>query len=182
MDRIALIALIACWIVWLWPFLAYKARAPQRPADVTIRASNWGVGLQLVAYFFAGFTGPQPYPPVRLAAGVLVGLLAVIISWTSVRTLGKQLRVQAGLYGDHELIRSGPYRIVRHPIYAGMLAIYISTALIRGTWPTTLIGLVIFILGTEIRVRIEDGLLVSRFGRQFEEYKTSTPAYIPFVR
>ena len=109
-----------------------------------------------------------------------LAVLAVIISWTSIRALGKQLRVHAGLYSDHELVRSGPYRIVRHPIYAGMLAMYLATALIRSAWPMALIGLAIFIAGTEIRVRIEDGLLASRFGKQFAEYKASVPAYIPF--
>ena len=106
----------------------------------------------------------------------------MVISWTSIRALGKQLRINAGLYRDHELVRSGPYRIVRHPIYAGMLAMYLATALIRSSWPLALIGLAIFVTGTEIRVRIEDRLLASRFGQRFEEFKASTPAYLPFVR
>ena len=117
-----------------------------------------------------------------MVTGVLVGCLAVLISWTSIRALGKQLRVHAGLYSDHELVRSGPYSIVRHPIYAGMLAMYLATALVRAAWPVGVIGLAIFIVGTEIRVRIEDGLLATRFGQQFAEYKASVPAYIPFVR
>jgi protein-S-isoprenylcysteine O-methyltransferase Ste14 len=182
MDTVSLICLIVCWIVWAAPFLAYKARTPQRKADVTVESSRWGVALQMMGYFLAWRPGPEPRPPAMLVAGVLVGCLAVLVSWTSIRALGKQLRVHAGLYRDHELVRSGPYSIVRHPIYAGMLAMYLATALIRPAWPVGLIGLAIFIVGTEIRVRIEDGLLASRFGQQFAEYKASVPAYIPFVR
>jgi protein-S-isoprenylcysteine O-methyltransferase Ste14 len=44
------------------------------------------------------------------------------------------------------------------------------------------LALVVFVIGTEIRVRIEDGLLCSRFGNRFQEYQRSVPAYIPFVR
>jgi len=135
----------------------------------------------MVGYFLVWLPGSESRPPAVSVAGVLLGCLAVVISWTSIRALGKQLRVQAGLYSDHELIRSGPYAIVRHPIYAGMLAMYLATALVQSAWPLALIGFAIFILGTEIRVRIEDGLLASRFGTQFAEYKASTPAYIPFV-
>jgi protein-S-isoprenylcysteine O-methyltransferase Ste14 len=186
MDGIAQIGLVVCWILWAWPFLAYKARTPKRPADVTVKASRWGIGLQMVGYFCVFFVRPGSVPvsrpPAVLAAGLLIGCLAVLCSWAGVRSLGKQLRVQAGLYADHELVRSGPYRIVRHPIYAGMLATYLATALIRASWPMALIGLVFLIAGLEIRVRIEDGLLASRFGKQFADYKASVPAYIPFVR
>jgi protein-S-isoprenylcysteine O-methyltransferase Ste14 len=182
MDRVAVIALFACWVAWAWPFLAYKLRAPKREPDITATSSNIGVALQLVTYFLAGVPGPTPNPEAVQALGVAIALLAVLISWASIRALGKQLRVQAGLYSDHELIRNGPYQIVRHPIYAGMLAMYVATALVRGTWLFALIGLAIFLVGTEIRVRIEDGLLASRFGKQFAEYQASVPAYIPFVR
>jgi protein-S-isoprenylcysteine O-methyltransferase Ste14 len=182
MDRIALIGLILCWILWAWPFLAYKARAPRREAEVTAESSRWGIAVQMVGYFLVWLPGSEPRPPAVLIAGILLGCLAVVISWTSIRALGKQLRVQAGLYSDHELIRRGPYAIVRHPIYAGMLAMYLATALVRGRWLTSLIGLAIIIAGTEIRVRIEDALLASRFGKMFAEYKASVPAYIPFVR
>src|SRR6266567_6544155 len=100
MDRIALIIVIASWVFWAWPFLAYKARTPERRADVTAESSRWGVPLQMVGYGFAWFPGPEPRQPALLLAGLLVGSLAVVISWTSIRALGKQLRVHAGLYSD----------------------------------------------------------------------------------
>jgi protein-S-isoprenylcysteine O-methyltransferase Ste14 len=178
----ALIALVACWILWCWPFLVQKARMPKREAQVTEKSGRWGIGLQMAGYLFVWSVGPRPKPPASLLAGVLCGCLAVVLSWTAIRSLGKQLRVEAGLYADHELIRGGPYRIVRHPIYAGMLAIYLATALIWPPWIMAAIGLVLFVAGTEIRVHIEDSLLQSRFGRQFADYKAKTPAYIPFMR
>jgi protein-S-isoprenylcysteine O-methyltransferase Ste14 len=182
MDRAALFALIACWVLWIWPFLAHKARERKRQAEITVQSANIGIAFQLVAYFFAWLPGSAPNPPALVAVGLLLGVFAIVISWTSIRALGKQLRLQAGLYSDHQLIHSGPYRMVRHPIYAGMLSIYVATALVRGTWSLALIGLVLFVAGTEIRVRVEDSLLALRFGEQFEQYKASVPAYIPFLR
>jgi protein-S-isoprenylcysteine O-methyltransferase Ste14 len=182
MDRTALIALVACWVLWVWPFLAFKARAPKREAEVTVGSSRWGVIVQMIGYFLAWLGPNAPKPPAVLLAGLAFGGLAVVLSWASIRSLGKQLRVFAGLYADHELVRSGPYRIVRHPIYAGMLAIYLATALVRTPWIAGAIGLAFVIAGTEMRVHIEDRLLASRFGREFEQYRSSTAAYVPFLR
>jgi len=182
MNTPAFFALIACWILWVAPFLIHKVRESKRPAQLTVTASRWGIAIQTVAYFVAWYGKPSSRPLGVQFAGILFGALAVALSWTAIRNLGKQLRIHAGLYPDHELVRSGPYRIVRHPIYAGMLAIYLATALIYSNWITGTIGLVLMIVGTEIRVRIEDGLLASRFTEDFARYKGTTPAYIPFVR
>jgi protein-S-isoprenylcysteine O-methyltransferase Ste14 len=114
------------------------------------------------------------------AIGLLI--ISAVLSWTSVGALGKQWRIDAGLGPDHQLVRSGPYAIVRHPIYASMLALLLGMGLIISPWPLLLSALAFFILGTEIRVRIEDGLLAAHFGDEFAAYKRSKPAYIPGLR
>ncbi|MDQ6700168.1 MAG: isoprenylcysteine carboxylmethyltransferase family protein, partial [Acidobacteriota bacterium] len=105
-----------------------------------------------------------------------------VCSWAAVPALGKQWRIEAGLNADHQLVKSGPYGIVRHPIYASMLAMFLAAGLILTWWPVLLLAFVIFIVGIEIRVRTEDGLLRSRFHQEFEAWRKSVPAYIPFVR
>ena len=182
MQITALIALAICWILWAYPFLNYKLRTPARPAEVTVAASRWGIGLQMAGYAVAWLPLQDAKPWPVLALALLLAILAVICSFTGVRSLGKQLRIDAGLYSDHELIRSGPYRMVRHPIYAGMLLMYLATALIRSSWLAMLAGLAVFLAGTEIRVRLEDALLAARFGARFREYKAAVPAYIPLLR
>ena len=180
----AQVALIALWVLWAWPFFAYKARTPKRPAEVTDKTSRWGIGLQMVGYFLVWqrvrSPGARAWP--WLALGLLLAVPAVILSWTAIRSLGKQLRVQAGLYSDHELIRRGPYRIVRHPIYLGMLLMFLATMAIMTLWQLMLPALVLFLAGTEIRVRLEDRLLRSRFGAEFEAYRDAVPAYLPGLR
>ena len=77
---------------------------------------------------------------------------------------------------------SGPYRLVRHPIYTSMLFLLCGTGLMITRLPLLLMATTVFMLGTEIRVRIEDRLLASRFGDRFRPYQRSVPAYIPFVK
>jgi protein-S-isoprenylcysteine O-methyltransferase Ste14 len=79
-------------------------------------------------------------------------------------------------------VRTGPYAIVRHPIYASLLALTLSTGLLLSQWLWFGVGVAVFLLGTEIRVYIEDKLLASRFGKEFTEYKRRVPAYFPPLR
>jgi len=108
--------------------------------------------------------------------------ISVWLAWRAVRHLGKQWRIAAGLYSDHELVRSGPYGMLRHPIYASLLGMLMGTAMVVTWWPILIVAVVVFLVGTEIRVRVEDQLLSSRFGEVFKQYQASVPAYIPFVR
>jgi hypothetical protein len=80
------------------------------------------------------------------------------------RALGRQLRVDAAIDATHELVRSGPYQFVRHPIYTSMLCVIVRTGLMLAPAYLFLPGLALFLVGTEIRMRTEDRLLESRFG------------------
>jgi protein-S-isoprenylcysteine O-methyltransferase Ste14 len=77
---------------------------------------------------------------------------------------------------------SGPYRVVRHPIYTSMLCLLFGTGFMVTPLWLLLPAVIVFVVGTEIRIRIEDQLLASRFAERFREYQRSVPAYIPFLR
>jgi protein-S-isoprenylcysteine O-methyltransferase Ste14 len=155
--------LVAFWLVWAFP---YVFRAPHHQKRQSITASR----PTLIGLFFE-------------VAGVAMAFsLHRLPSGSDIPHLGRQFRIRAGLYVDHELVRTGPYSIVRHPIYASVLAMLLLTMLLLTPWRWMPAPLAVFILGTEIRVRAEDRLLASRFGEEFHEYRRSVPAYIPFVR
>ena len=77
---------------------------------------------------------------------------------------------------------SGPYRVVRHPIYTSMLCLLFGTGLLVTPLALLAVSVLVFIVGTEIRVRIEDRLLASRFNDKFLDYQRRVPAYIPFLK
>nr|WSY50910.1 isoprenylcysteine carboxylmethyltransferase family protein [Streptomyces sp. NBC_00886] len=81
----------------------------------------------------------------------------------------------------HELRTDGPYRIVRHPIYTGLLG------LITGAMPACGFGVWIVFLAVAVpwllrRVRIEDGMMAGRFGASYDAYRARVPALIPWTR
>jgi protein-S-isoprenylcysteine O-methyltransferase Ste14 len=117
-----------------------------------------------------------------LVAAMVIMPLSVWLGWQAVVHLGKQWRIQAGLYSDHELVRTGPYKVVRHPIYVALLGMLIGTGLVVSWWPIVILAGALFIAGMEIRIHAEDALLADRFGAAFEKYRATVAAYIPFLR
>ena len=185
MRTIALAELLLCWIAWWYPFL-FRAPHFQKRPSITV---PWPtrIGLLLVTSAFAVsfiFHLPiwHPASALRTVLGMAIAIPAVVMAWQAVAHLGKQFRLHAGLYDDHELVRTGPYSIVRHPIYSSLLAMLAANCLLLTRWPWALLAFAIYIAGTEIRVRSEEGLLAARFPEEFAAYRRQVPAYLPFVR
>ena len=152
---------------------------------MTAPKARIGVLLEAFAYAIVA-SQPSfwhtPVPLWRAAIAVPIGIVAVATVWLAVPVLGKQWRVEAGLNADHDLIQAGPYAVVRHPIYASMLGMLLVNGIMMSSWPFLLVAIVLFVMGTEIRVHEEDRLLEGRFGERFTLYKSRVRAYVPFVR
>lgn len=177
--------LTICWLAWWYPFLFRAPHVQKRPSITLAAPTRAGLLLEVlafaVAFLFRLPTGEQP-GMARLLFSMAIAPIGPVLFFTAVTHLGRQFRINAGLYHDHELVNTGPYAVVRHPIYASLLAMLLSTLLLLTPWPWVLISVIVFIAGTEIRVRTEDGLLASRFPAKFEEYRRHVPAYIPWLR
>jgi protein-S-isoprenylcysteine O-methyltransferase Ste14 len=177
------IIVIAGTGLWLTPFVrtGWSSSALQS----VDRRSRWGLLLELAGYTLILQSRFWAVSPAlwRVLASVLCFVLAVLLSWTATRALGRQhLRFDAAIGREHELVRSGPYGLVRHPIYTSMLCVLWGIGFMAASpWLFTGATLV-FLAGTEIRIRVEDRLLATRFEDQFEQYRRSTRAYLPLLR
>jgi protein-S-isoprenylcysteine O-methyltransferase Ste14 len=78
----------------------------------------------------------------------------------------------------HTLIRTGPYRWVRHPIYSGILLAMIGTALAHGK-PISVLAIVLFWFGFRFKSRLEEQFMRKTFGQEYDEYARSTGALVP---
>ena len=121
---------------------------------------------------------------VDIVLTVILGFIAAVSVWSSVaafRKLGKQWNPKARIIEDHDLIVTGPYKIVRHPIYSGMLGLMIATGyIITKPWVLALAVLLYFI-GTLFRIKIEERLLLQHFGERYINYKSHVKSLIPFI-
>jgi len=175
------------WIAFGAIFIFRKkwSRDKTRKSD---RASLVGIVVQTLSLFAVWMMSRRHYTILPLGfwfqflSTILVVAIVIVSLWTmsaAVRVLGKQWSLQARVLENHKLIREGPYRFVRHPIYTGMLGMIIAAGLAWSHWIGFLIALILFTIGTAIRVYSEEKLLREQFGAAFEDYKRSVPAVVP---
>ena len=182
MPKYGYVILAVGWILWFLPFpLAGWNWATPAKRDPRAR---WGMLLQGVAYamLWQGVFWMRPLSSLRLGLSVVFLVLAALMSWTSTRALGRHLRLDAALSPDHRLVRTGPYGVLRHPIYTSMFCLLLGTGFMVTSPMLFVAAVIVFLGGTEIRVQIEDKLLATRFGDEFREYQGNVSAYIPFLR
>lgn len=168
-------------LLWVAPFVAMK-RGPGAAQSIDPRA-RWGMILEALSYSLlwqSDFWARTPHPW-RVALSVALFVISTVLCWTAARSMGRLWRLDAALNTDHDLVRSGPYRVLRHPIYTSMICLLLGTGFIVTPLPLLALSVLLFLAGTEIRVRVEDKLLESRFGDQFREYKRTVSAYLPLT-
>ena len=176
--------LVVAWAIWVAPFfLAQRRRTGGAPHTLDRRA-RWGIALQALSFALVWFRLWWIHQPslLRVALGVAMLSVAILLSWTSSSTLGRQWRVDAGLNPDHQLVQAGAYRFVRHPIYCSMLALMLGAGLLLDRLSVLALATAFQVAGAQIRIRVEDRLLAARFGDVFAQYRRDVPAYLPFVR
>ncbi len=181
----AAVELLVCWFAWAYPFIVRAPHWQKRKAKIDALSTWSGFFLEGAAVFLAWVNRLGPGEPpglARVIASMAIGPWAGALAWFAVKHLGRQWRITAGVWDDHELVRGGPYSLVRHPVYASLFLLLLSTLLLLTPWMWVAVSLALFITGTEIRIRGEERLLKERFGKQFEDYRREVRAYIPFVR
>ncbi|OWW23159.1 hypothetical protein B4Q04_22145 [Zobellia sp. OII3] len=104
---------------------------------------------------------------------------AIMACWSRYR-LGNNWSLSVQNKEDHELIQSGLYKIVRHPIYTGFLLLFIGNTIIVGDYRGIIAVLIVFI-SFWFKLTKEEKLLTENFGNQYLEYKKRTKALIPYI-
>jgi protein-S-isoprenylcysteine O-methyltransferase Ste14 len=184
----AFYGVIASWIAF-----AVVLRRPQSKTKQAEKkrssASYWGMLLEGVGYAIVWifprhyFSPIVPMPkPAEIAVAVVTVLISAASVWlcaAAVRTLGKQWTYRARVIEGHELITTGPYSLVRNPIYLGMFGMLLAQGLAVGRWPVLLVAIATFLAGTAIRIRTEEQLLREAFGLAFDSYARRVPAFLP---
>jgi protein-S-isoprenylcysteine O-methyltransferase Ste14 len=112
-------------------------------------------------------------------AGVGIALLGFALLQWSQTTLGKNWSDTPRMIKEQSLVTSGPYRLIRHPIYTAFVLILGSTLLISANWLIGLAWLGMTILELVSRIRFEEGLMLEYFGDQYREYMKRTGRLLP---
>ncbi|MFG2530202.1 methyltransferase family protein [Streptomyces sp. NPDC048516] len=123
----------------------------------------------------------QYWQPELALPGALLALASTALLLWARWVLGTMWAGIPMLREDHELRTDGPYRLVRHPIYTGLLGLIIGGMLACG-FGIWIVYLAIAVPWLLRRVRIEDGMMAGQFGTAYEAYRARVPALIPWTR
>jgi protein-S-isoprenylcysteine O-methyltransferase Ste14 len=196
MDWMRLIspwALLGSWVLFsgmlAWNHMRVRRERRRRgipeekPAIRDVR-SMYGLAIEGVAFFvaFAFRQSPGDVALWRHAVSIAAGALSALILAAALRQLDLQWRIKAVVTEDHRLITTGPYALVRHPVFLSLLLLLAATVSLLTAPLAALAALAICGWGTEIRIRAEDGLLERRFGDVYAAYRKRVSAVIPGVR
>ena len=183
---------IVSWFAFALVFISFlRHKPPNKTESRRDSSSKLGIALQGASYAFVWafmrqwFTHIAPLGQLLdVAVAVLTVALVVGSVWlvmSAVGVLGRQWSLTARVLEGHKLITAGPYSRVRHPIYTGMFGMLVSTGLAASHWIGLLAGLIVFWVGTIIRVRSEERLLRATFGAEYDDYARRVPAVLPGI-
>lgn len=191
-EEASLFLLTFLWLAFaLIFFLGRHGAAPKLKTTARGNFSRIGFILQILAYalvyaverpYFTPFV-PMSRPVEGIVAGIAsaIGIASILFCYASMRALGKQWSLIARVVSGHELIQSGPFAVVRNPIYLAMFGLLLQAGIVVSIWQAMLPAILIFVIGTWIRIREEEKVLRKEFGAKFEDYARRVPAFIPGV-
>ena len=177
----------AVWLIWLayWLIAARDAKPTQRIEPAASRASHV-IPLGIAAWMIASprlpgaFLGGSVFAPSTAVGVIGVALVAGglgFAAWAR-RWLGRNWSGIVTLKQDHELIRGGPYRYVRHPIYTGILLAFVGSAVARDEW-RGLVAIAVAALALWRKLRIEERWMIEQFGDAYRRFQAEVPALVP---
>ena len=175
---------VAFWAVWVvWALWMKKAERRESMATHLLHTLLAAAGFLLM---FSDIAAPWPWLYLRVLPrtlwldgfGIALTLAGFAFAiWARIH-LGRNWSSSVTAKIGHELICSGPYKWVRHPIYTGLLLALFGTALVR-TQLRGLLALALVYAGWKIKSRVEERMMTSTFGAQYTEYASNTGAMAP---
>ncbi|HXU15533.1 MAG TPA: isoprenylcysteine carboxylmethyltransferase family protein [Terriglobales bacterium] len=170
-------------IVWIVAALRVKTTKAEEPLW-----SRLGYGSLMVAGFYLLFSehsavGLLGERFVRTSqwvatAGIVLTFAGVGVAIWARIILGENWSARVTRKIDHQLVKSGPYAFVRHPIYSGLLLATIGTAIFVGEWRGVL-AIPLILASESIKARREEQFMAAEFGDDYEEYRRETGFLIP---
>lgn len=185
-DGVISLVVVAGGVVFI-VFAQLARRRAVAERGVSLRTST---GLpQIVPYFFwvpyvvvALRLGPKATLDQTLQlGGIAISVLGIAFSIWAIVTLGRHYDLVLEVHAGHELVRTGPFAWVRHPVYTGLAIHFIGACLATGNVLLILGTLLVIFPAFYARARVEERLLLEQFGGEYERYAKEVGMLVPFI-
>ncbi len=160
-----------------------------RRGGVRIQRRAVGLGLLSLVNWIVLFTSFSLFSHVAFArlpewtyyAGISAMLTGIAVRQWAIAVLGRFFSPVIGVQEKQTVVKSGPYRLVRHPSYTGLLLIELGIGLVSESWGCLLAILAGFAIAFGYRIRVEEGVLLAELGTDYRDYMRRTKRLIPFL-
>ena len=172
------------WFEIYWTVKAKEAAASKSAESPKSRAVHTRLFMAAILLFFLGVPGLNGtvMPTARWVSPVGIAIEAFGL-WFAIlarKTLGRHWSGELTVKEGHEIVKTGPYRFIRHPIYTGILSMALGTAVISNSWHG-FIGFAVMSFAYARKIRMEERWLVDAFGEPYSDYRKTTWALVPGI-
>lgn len=151
-------------------------------------AARFIFGIPLLISVILYIRYPHLAPWSYLTLPLYLRALGIVLAFASLygiyrvhRELGKYFSSTLVIKEGHRLVRSGPYRLVRHPMYTSYLFLFIAAFLLSENWLMGLSGMAVIATLMTLRLGKEEALLLEHFGEEYEAYRQTTGMFLPLT-
>jgi protein-S-isoprenylcysteine O-methyltransferase Ste14 len=189
-SGLGLILFDTAYFVWIASELFGAVLVPklrQRGATKVRRDRGSGpliiftVFVSIILAFTFGYAGVGPLPDWVFYLGIFLMFLGVVVRQWAIVVLGRFFSLTVQVAADHKVIDKGPYRLIRHPSYTGILITFIGLGLAVQSWAALLVLLGVYTLSFGYRMRIEEKTLLSQLGNDYASYMKRTKRLLPYL-
>jgi protein-S-isoprenylcysteine O-methyltransferase Ste14 len=175
--------------LFVWFIAEYRQSQRTRTEATTRDAGSRGLmGVTLVIAVTASiFTSALPWahmggrPFVVFAIGMAVMWTGMGLRFWAFRTLGRYFTFSVMTSAEQSVVSNGPYRLLRHPSYAGSMLILTGIGLVQRNWLSLAIIVLVPLIGTINRIRVEEDALLTELGDRYRAYASGRKRLVPFV-
>lgn len=154
------------------------------PTAVALRSAGLALWLSVAAYVIdprlMRWSSVDLPAPVRWA-GAGLGTATLSLFWWIFDSIGENITPTVATRKDHDLVTSGPYHMVRHPLYSVGTVFFASLGVLAANWFVVLSNLSALAM-LLVRLPKEEAKLIERFGEEYEEYMERTGRFLPRLK
>ncbi|MEU4250708.1 isoprenylcysteine carboxylmethyltransferase family protein [Amycolatopsis sp. NPDC026612] len=115
------------------------------------------------------------------ASGIVLGWLGLLLRWWSFAALGEYFTVTVRTAEDQPVVERGPYRVLRHPSYTGLLLTFAGGGLVVANWVSAAGAVAVLLAALSHRLRIEERALGEALGDRYRQFAANRARLVPFV-
>lgn len=179
-----ILLIFACFIIFITQptFDPNEAQAKQQTDKYSVLliliCSLIGIAAPIIEW---AYLKPTTVSTIWFIPGLSLLILGIVVRVWAIRTLGKFFTATVQVKSEHQLVKNGPYNLVRHPSYLGAFLAFVGSAVILEAWWGLMIAILAMLIAYSIRIKTEEITLVHNFGEQYKEYQARTKRLIPYI-